>query len=555
MSDGMPQLPASTAPTFNFTLAPGQSLIEPAPAPPIAPAPLIPKPTRDERTVASTRLQVIKWGWGLPALLAGVAVCAWTMRCAMSWFHGEEAAGAAIAALVFTGALVSGRLVLVYLGERREELVAPVRLMWQGAILVAALAAGASIWLSHAGLPQSLASKRAELADIYRNDYNGPRGMTSHSYVRKMGERAERAVELQRDIDDARFGRKPVYSEAQAIALQIGASIGASGVYALLILFAASGLVTALETSAALVEPKPIYAPAILEPMSIGAPALIGRAERPLFVMADDVVEQPLAWLWPNVVEEGEYTVVGGLPGAGKSTIVTDIAAIVSSGGRWPDGSPAKPGAAILFELEDRRDSVTKPRLRAAGANMRHIAFGERLDLSRDIAQLDAMADHMARMPGMPPLRLVSISPMTRFFGDKIVTDDNAVRGLLEPLLDFAARRQVAVIGIAHLKPSGPREEFAGSKAFARASRANWSAVINDADPVPDEKKKQRIFYPAKVSHAPEEELYYRMKTVQMPGGLTAARVVWETESAGKWSPTAGGRASRKRMNGDAKLH
>ena len=546
-------------PIFNFTLGPGQrGLLTPEPAPAPAPAPLIPKPAADERAVKSARLKSIQWGWGFPALLAAAAVGAWNMRVMASFFRGGEALGAMFAALAFTAAVVSGKLVILYLAERREELVGAVRLMWRGAIVFAALGAGASILMSHPLGPLSLASQRAQLASLLRQGYVPPEDlgwrtarMASAADRYRYGLAATRIMELRHEVADEYGTPRDATAE---LARRAAMAIGAAGVYALLLMFAAYGLATCVETSVALTEPKPVFAPAILEPMPMAAPALLGRAERPLFVMADDVVEQPLSWLWPNVAEAGEYTVVGGLPGAGKSTIVTDIAAIVSSGGRWPDGSRAKPGAAILFELEDRRDRVTKPRLRAAEANMRHIAFGERLDLATEIAKLDEMADHMARLPGMPPLRLVSISPMTRFFGDKIVTDDNAVRGLLAPLLDFAERRQVAVIGIAHLKPTGPREEFAGSKAFARASRANWSAIVNDADPEPDEKKKQRIFYPAKVSHAPEEELYYRLKTVAMPGGLTAAKVIWETESAGKWSPSAAGRASRKRVNG-AGLH
>jgi hypothetical protein len=155
----------------------------------------------------------------------------------------------------------------------------------------------------------------------------------------------------------------------------------------------------------------------------------------------------------------------------------------------------------------------------------------------------------------MPPLRLVTISPMIRFFGDKIVTNRNAVRALIEPLINWAQARDVAIAGVTHLKPGGASDDYVGSKAFYEAARASWSAIVNDADPEPEERKKQRIFYPAKVSHAPEEERYYRLKTVTMPGGLTAARVVWETESAGKWSPSVAGRASRKRANGSARFH
>ena len=558
--------------SINLNLAPGQSL---QPAPVIIDPPKAQKETWRERSATDNRLRAIKWLWCGPALLAGLAVCGWNILSAAMIFSGVEAAIAVLAAVCLSGVVLSGPIVLIYLGEREpltprastnivqpDSLTMGVRRIWVSAIVVSSIAAAVFVCGAHGQLaPTSLADKEAELSQLYRLGYYTPDELSyrlygaSSAFQSKMRARTARVLELQRDIDyEARHpgGRATHAAQMAAGTMRSMGEIVILTVLCFLLLRMASyGLATTLEAETIISAPR-LAPPITLAP--IEAPALLGRADRPLFVMADDVVEQPLDWLWPNVAERGEYTVIGGLPGAGKSTIVTDIAAIVSSGGQWPDGSPAQPGACILFELEDRRDSVTKPRLRAAGANFGSIAFGERLDLSTEIGKLDAMAEHMATMPGMPPLRLVSISPMIRFFGDKITTDSNTAQGKLDPLIDFAQRRKVAIIGVAHLKPNGPKEEYAGSKAFARASRANWSAIVNDADPQPDEKKKQRIFYPAKVSHAPEEELYYRLKTVQMPGGLTAARVVWETESAGKWSPSAAGKGSRKRMNGGA-LH
>ena len=524
-------------------------MLEPAPAP----APPIPKPGGDERTVKSARLKAVQWGWGFPALLAGAAVCVWNIRFALSLFRGEEAAGVAVAALAFSAAVISGKLVILYLAERRAELVEPVRLMWRGAIAFAVVGAGASIWLSHPPfMPQSIAEMQRELHYLANSSVSpqGSRYDPRYSIVKQARARAERFSELQIAIDaERRNPGRPLSPEALA-AQQAVSVMGAMGVYALLLLFAAYGLATAIETSVALTEPKPLAPPVqILEPMPIGAPALLGRAERPLFQRASEVIEEPLRWLWPDVIEEGELAVLGGAPGAGKSTIITDIAAVTSTGRRWPDGSPGKLGSCILFELEDRRERVTKPRLIAARANMDHIVFGERIDLSRDVGQLEAQVRAMAAY-GMPPLRLVTISPMIRFFGDKVVTNRNLVRSMIEPLTEWAQSRDVAVVGVTHLVPGGRSDEYVGSKAFHETARASWSAIVNDADPEPEEKKKQRILYPAKVSHAPEEERYYRLETVHMPGGLKAARVNWETESAGQWSPSTGGRASRKRANG-----
>ena len=54
-----------------------------------------------------------------------------------------------------------------------------------------------------------------------------------------------------------------------------------------------------------------------------------------------DVKPRPIDWLWPNFLAIGKVHVLAGDGGQGKSTILCDITARVTTAEAWPDGAPA----------------------------------------------------------------------------------------------------------------------------------------------------------------------------------------------------------------------
>ncbi|HJZ89438.1 MAG TPA: AAA family ATPase [Gemmataceae bacterium] len=75
-------------------------------------------------------------------------------------------------------------------------------------------------------------------------------------------------------------------------------------------------------------------------------------------------------WLWPNVIPRGSVTVLDGDPGSAKSLLTIDLAARLTRGGRWPDGTGGSgQGTALLFCAEDERERTVLPRLAAAGGD------------------------------------------------------------------------------------------------------------------------------------------------------------------------------------------
>ena len=208
----------------------------------------------------------------------------------------------------------------------------------------------------------------------------------------------------------------------------------------------------------------------------------------------------------------------------GKSQVAIYAAATVSRGGTWPDGSQAQRGSVILCETEDRPGQALRPRLEAAGADLARVQFGKHMDLSANMAALASQAERL------PDLRLLVLSPVLTFFG-ATSNDDNTVRAKLRPLLEWAASRNVAVLGIIHPSKTGAAEVFAGCDAYRRACRAAWRLAFDPADDEPIEKLKRRVLFAAKVNNAPDDfRLGYRIEGVELPGGISTSRVVFEMQ-------------------------
>ncbi len=249
-------------------------------------------------------------------------------------------------------------------------------------------------------------------------------------------------------------------------------------------------------------------------------------ANEPLFAPADSFEIEATDWLWPNVIACGDLTLLGGAPGMGKSQVAIYAAATVSRGGTWPgtnagDGTRAQRGSIILCETEDRPGQALRPRLEAAGADLARVSFGKHMDLSAGMGELARQAT------SLPDLRLLVLSPVLTFFGPTS-NDDNTVRAKLRPLLEWAASRNVAVLGIIHPLKQGSAEVFAGCDAYRRACRAAWRLAFDPADDEPIEKLKRRVLFAAKVNNAPDDfRLGYRIEGVKLPGGISTSRVVF----------------------------
>ena len=93
-------------------------------------------------------------------------------------------------------------------------------------------------------------------------------------------------------------------------------------------------------------------------------------AKRSRIVVLSDVATRNVEWLWPNNIALGKLTVIAGRGGGGKSTLACEIAACVTRGAPFPDGTRPPIGDVLWLPFEDEPGDTLRPRLEAAGADL-----------------------------------------------------------------------------------------------------------------------------------------------------------------------------------------
>lgn len=177
-------------------------------------------------------------------------------------------------------------------------------------------------------------------------------------------------------------------------------------------------------------------------------------------MLASEVEAEPVDWLWSDRVPLGELTILDGDPGTGKSTVLTALAAHLTTGQGLPDhrGDPIE-GGAVYVTTEDSPGRTIRPRLEAAGANTGRVLLvpsvpdeegdPRPLVLPDDVPLLEQAAHRVGA-------RLVVIDPLMAHLGGSINAHRDAdVRRALAPLSDLAHRLGVAVVVVRHLNKSG----------------------------------------------------------------------------------------------------
>src|SRR5437016_3608686 len=97
---------------------------------------------------------------------------------------------------------------------------------------------------------------------------------------------------------------------------------------------------------------------------------MIGRA---VVTRLSRIEPAKVRWLWPRRITRGKLTLIIGDPDVGKSFVTLDIAARVSTGRKWPDGTKGVLGNVILLSAEDAPNDTIFPRLQAMHGDAKHV--------------------------------------------------------------------------------------------------------------------------------------------------------------------------------------
>jgi len=198
----------------------------------------------------------------------------------------------------------------------------------------------------------------------------------------------------------------------------------------------------------------------------------------------------PIDWLWPSWIPRSMITLLGAIPGAGKSLVALDLARRIIQADHFPDGyPPPNPGAPVLYV-----DAEAIPQLHQSRAEAWNLDT-ERLFLMLpkrfgmiDFAEpwdRDRLLDMMSTIS--PELLIIDSLSTISSRGENNVED---VRRVLGFLTDVAHLYDCGLILIHHLRKRGKAntsdiitvDDFRGSSHIMAMSRSVMAlSVVQDS--------------------------------------------------------------------------
>lgn len=245
-----------------------------------------------------------------------------------------------------------------------------------------------------------------------------------------------------------------------------------------------------------------------------------------------DVEPTRIEWLWPGYLAHGKIHLLDGDPKLGKSTLLLDLAARISTGAPWPDGHPGgHPADVVLLSAEDGLADTIRTRLDAAGADTTRV---HAITGIRDTGDHDALE----RLPSIPrdlgriltaieTIRpaLIIIDPLMAYLGPSADAHrDQDVRRALAPLARLAETLQSAVVLVRHLtKAAGadPLRRGGGSIGIIGAARI---ALLLARDPT----HTDRIILATSASNISTTPPSLACRVITDPDH-DSARITWES--------------------------
>ncbi len=247
------------------------------------------------------------------------------------------------------------------------------------------------------------------------------------------------------------------------------------------------------------------------------------------FVGIEDVKLQQPEWLWDGMIAKGQFHVMAGESGIGKTQLLCNISAIISRGGIFPSmKEPCDKGMVVYLSGEDDLSTTLGPRFIACGGDKSNF---QALKASTDNHEPICLVDELKELTEFVfdnDVKLIVIDPITSFmeggFDNNSVT---SVRRMATRLKGFCETTGVAVIALNHLTKGNlgsPMHRVLGSGAWVHGPRIVLGATVHE---------ERYLFGKWKANISREEGVYeYEMvnKEVQdMEGSVTC--IDWTDEA------------------------
>jgi hypothetical protein len=252
-------------------------------------------------------------------------------------------------------------------------------------------------------------------------------------------------------------------------------------------------------------------------------------------VLVAEVDREQVRWLWPGRIPLGKVTVLDGDPGTGKSTLTLTIAAKVTTGSPFPDGTRPERADVILLSAEDDIGDTIRPRLEAAGADLARCWVLPDVHPPPDDKgkprpprppELPADLDTLKGMVKDKQAALVVVDPLMAFLSGQVDSHrDQDVRRVLASLAYMATRTGAAVVIVRHMNKGTGSALYRGSGSIGIVGAAR-SGLLVAPDP-DDDSRRVVAMMKSNLAKMPEA-LAYRLVNDER---YSCARVVWDGAS------------------------
>ena len=258
-----------------------------------------------------------------------------------------------------------------------------------------------------------------------------------------------------------------------------------------------------------------------------------GSVDRYTATRIADVDPEHVTWLWPGRLPAGKLVVLDGDPSVGKSTLMLDVAARVTSGRPLPGEHLASVRASnvVLLAAEDGLADTIRPRLDAAGADttrVHHLDAVPRVDDEGHVTWLPpTIPDDLAAIEALivdTGAVLVVIDVLMAYLSGRHDSHrDQDVRRALAQLAAVAERTGACIVLLRHLRKTRGSAMYAGggSIGIIGVARAGLVAAVDPED----DTGARRVLAATKCNlSAPPTALAYQLTA---DPDRDAARIEW----------------------------
>ena len=243
-----------------------------------------------------------------------------------------------------------------------------------------------------------------------------------------------------------------------------------------------------------------------------------------LCVRASEIRPRVVEWLWPNRVAVGFITLFAGRTGVGKSFVLCDFIARITTGRALPDAQNGKPPANVLLISEDPYDYVLAPRLKEMNADLERVSFFT-WEAMAAYTLADVTMLERAFEEADSPL-LIAIDPPANFLGGKADEHKNSeVRQVLMNIVAWLNTKSVACVMITHVNKQVGKGVEAVDRIMGSVAWASTSRIALGFAPDPGDKSRC-LFAGIKNNLGPKATtLAYEIKKTE-----TLAIIEWHGE-------------------------